>query len=447
MTQRGLQSTPPFTPRIAIIGFGMGAIGFTNALRHWTDYCHKAGGPPLQPRFTVYCADAWVGGKAAPRNRGAQFVDASHFDTMHRVARRLGIRYHQPLPDYDDSACTLPSGALVSGEECRTALQYLRHRARLALQKNPQQLDQLGAVAWINRFRSKAGLSREQCEAMRYRIPNEEGVSRFSALHYAIILTHSETPMGRMEVIGGMHQFALREMAALQAAGVDVHMNSSVRSLQIMDDKVAVYPAHDIAPTWFDYALLAIAPEHYHHINISGSSLALDYLAHLHNGRIFKTNVQTNTSNLVCATTPTYTLWRSVVQSRKNRPNTATFFHGAATNTPLTDNQMLALLGLNPNAAPIDTMAWDHSNGHTYTSVCAPQQCMPLIEGLLAPLLDRSAQSDRLFVANHATRLGCYTNDALTSGEAEAKRALRQWGYDVPLHYRAAALATFGFVP
>lgn len=447
MTRRGIQSAPPFTPSIAIIGFGMAAIGFTNTLRHYREYCTDGGGPPLLPQFTIYCADKWLGGKAAPMNRGAQFVDATHFDTMHRVARRLGIKYHPPLPDYDDSPLTLPSGSIVSGADCRSALQFLRHRARLALQKNAYALDQQGAVAWLHRFRRKSGLTREQCEAMRYRIPNEEGVSRFSALQYAIILTHSETPMARLEPVGGIHQFALREAAALQTIGATIHLETPVRALQITANKVGGFPGTDICPTWTDYAALMIAPEHYRNISITGSALPLHYLADLQNGRIFKTNIPTRNANIACATTATYTLWRSIVQSRRQRPNTATFFHGAATNTPLTDNQMLAMLGLRPNAAPVDTMAWDGSNGHTYTSVCAPGQCAPLIENLLIPLLDGTAPSDRLFVANHATRLGCYTNDALASGEAEAKRALRQWGYSVPLNYRAAALATFGFVP
>jgi DNA-directed RNA polymerase sigma subunit (sigma70/sigma32) len=419
-------------PRIAILGFGAAGMGVSHYLRlphlisNTSDY--------FQPAITVFEGLSWPGGKIAPQNLGAQFADAFQFEPVTSMIQRLNLNTHS-VPDYDQADYLTREGVLMKGVDFILALQTLRGAAREALRTQSwEDLDQFGAVDFILELHRSGKITAIQKEAMLSRLGFEEGTTDISSLSFAINLSKSLTPMPRLEIEGGFYRLPQAEMLALMAAGGEVHLNTPIERVDVREKGVRVYfnrgGLH--ASEDFDFAVVALSPEHLSSVDIRGSRIPFEILSRLKPARIRKTN-------LIVSETPPgheiathrYAKWFS------NQPKPAvTFFSGWDGGDPLSLEEMvdLAFEGKLPvELAKVDYRNWDGrpiENGisHAYTTIPTPGQGLAITRLAREQFFEGRYDSDPLRFANHVLGLGCYVRDGALAGEWAAISILRSLG-------------------
>jgi len=376
------EGAPVFRPRIAVIGFGMAGIGATNALRNSRLFSDDP--RAFRPEITVFEGMNRVGGKVAPNNLGAQFVDAEDFYPIDRLIQNLGLKTSALRGDYDSAPYITRSGEMISGVAFSRSLRLVRQAAREALRtKSWEELDRESAADFI---RSLGGgnkpLDPPEVEAMISRLGFEEGTLNVSTLSFAINLAKSETPMDRFEVVGGLHSLAEAERAAVEAAGGRVLLGHPVRGLQLMEGGMKVLFQRDGNPAEeiFDYAVLALAPEHLRGLEVQGTQMPIQSVAALTPAHIRKTNLRSNLAlpNSERAT-PRFAMWFSPDPARDDGRQMVTFFHGWNGEKPLHPGEMIREAygsGDHDAAVGFDSQIWDGSpqDGipHFYTTMPEP---------------------------------------------------------------------------
>jgi len=428
-------------PRIAVIGFGMAGVGATNALRNFRLFSDDARG--FQPQITVFEGMGRVGGKAAPNNMGAQFIDRTHFYPIDRLVQNLGLEPTALREDYDSAPFQLRSGELISGARFSRALRTLRQAARVALDEGKwERLDQQGAVDFIQRLgRANGPLDAEEVEAMIARLGFEEGTLNVSMLSYAINLAKSETPMQRYELVGGLSRIAEAEAEAVRSSGGQIHLRHPVHGLRLLDNGLQVFFSRDGIGVQenFDYGILALAPEHLRRLEVMGSEMPIAAVGRLTPAHIVKTNMRSTLPNPKTErATASYAMWFSPDLSRPNHRPMVTFFHGWNGEPMLGPSQMIgeAFGDKDPDAAvDIESHNWNGSllDGipHSYTTMPEPGRGYEMVRFAMDQYFKGRYDAERLRVANHVLGLGCYIRDAALSGEWAAISLLRGMGMDV----------------
>ncbi|MCE9625051.1 MAG: sigma-70 family RNA polymerase sigma factor [Deltaproteobacteria bacterium] len=436
---------PVFRPRIAVIGFGMAGIGATNALRNSRLFSDDP--RAFRPEITVFEGMNRVGGKVAPNNLGAQFVDAEDFYPIDRLIQNLGLKTSALRGDYDSAPYITRSGEMISGAVFSRSLRLVRQAAREALRtKSWEELDRESAVDFIRGLGgNNKPLDAHEVEAMISRLGFEEGTLNVSTLSFAINLAKSETPMDRFEVVGGLHRLAEAEREAVEAGGGRVLLGHPVRGLELMQDGMKVLFQRDGNPAEevFDYAVLALAPEHLKGLEVQGTQMPIQAVGALTPAHIRKTNLR---SNLALPhserATPRFAMWFSPDPGRDDGRQMVTFFHGWNGEKPLHPGEMIreAYGSADPDAVVgFDSQIWDgHPQDgipHFYTTMPEPGKGYDMVRFAMDQYFEGRYDGERLKVANHVLGLGCYIRDAALSGEWAAISLMRGMGMDVRRAY------------
>ncbi len=427
-------------PRIAVIGFGMAGVGATNALRNYRLFSEDP--RDFHPEITVFEGMNRVGGKVAPDNLGAQFIDRAHFYPIDRLIRDLGLEAGPLRADYDAAPFVTRSGVSMSGAQFSQALRLVRQAAREALRTRPwEELDRQGAVGFIRGLGERNGpLDAAEVDAMISRLGFEEGTLDVSLLSFAVNLAKSETPMERYEIAGGLHRLPEAERRAVEAAGGRVLVGHSVRGIELMADGLKVFFNRDgaLLEERFDYGILALAPEHLRRVEVSGTRMPLGALARLEPAHIVKSNLRSNLPAPEAERAAArYALWLSPDERRPGIPMT-TFFHGWNGEPRLTPGEMIReAYGVRDPEAVVDfaSQAWDgrlqDGIAHFYTTMPQPGRGLEALRFAMDQYFAGRYDGERLKAANHVLGLGCYIRDAALSGEWAAVSLLRGMGMDV----------------
>lgn len=428
------------TPKIAVIGFGMSGIAFTNALRHAESFAAEAS--RLSPRITVFESMPRVGGKMAPLNMGAQFIDERNFYPVYGpngLVERLKLKTYAPRSDYDTCDYVDRSGSVLGGERFVECLGILRDSARQALRDVPwRDLDGTSALEFIADHLKRGVFSALDAEAMAARLGFEEGTRDISLLSWAINLVKSDSPMRRLELVGGFHGLAEAERRELSVAGHRVLTDTAVLRVEVTEKCVWVGFEQDGVDheAVFDHALLAVAPEHYGKIAIRGVKTPWETISGLKPATITKTNLGFKGSFPDLAT-PRFAKWNDTggTTSDETRVN---FFHGWEGERALTEGEIIAhAAGGNPpcGVAFYRSQTWDGSpvegTPHAYTTMPRPGRGFDVVNLALKLYYDGSYDGERLRFANQVLGLGCYTRDSALSGEWAAVSLMRSLGFDV----------------
>ncbi|MFO1464619.1 MAG: sigma-70 family RNA polymerase sigma factor [bacterium] len=440
------ESRPALRPRIAILGFGMAGVGAANALRNAGLFTRDP--RDFRPQITVFEGMNRVGGKAAPDNLGAQFVDRTHFYPIDRLIAEHGLATTAPREDYDAAAFVTRSGVTISGHRFSRALRALRQAAREALRRrNWEELDRESAVDFIRRMGDDRGpLDSEEVEAMVSRLGFEEGTLNVSMLSFAINLAKSETPMERYEVVGGIRQIAEAEARAVETEGGRVLLGSPVRGIQVLRDGLKVFfdQAGKAQEEVFDYGILALAPEHLRRFEVMGSAMPIDAVGRLTPAHIVKSNLR---STLPMPeqerATARFAMWFTPDPLRPDRKPMVTFFHGWNGEPMLSPAEMVreAFGPGDPEAVvQFDSQIWDGRSqdgiSHYYTTMPEPGRGLAMLRFAMDQYFEGRYDGERLKVANHVLGLGCYIRDAALSGEWAAISLMRGMGLDVRLDFQ-----------
>lgn len=438
---RAEASAAPFTPRIAVIGFGMAGVGATNALRN--SHLFSEGTRDFRPEITVFEGMSRTGGKVAPDNLGAQFIDARNFYPIDRLVANLGLQSGPLRGDYDSAPFITRSGEWMSGHRFSQSLRLLRQAAREALRtRSWDELDKMSAADFIRDLGRREGpLEGAEVEAMVSRLGFEEGTLNVSMLSFAVNLAKSETPMERYEISGGLHRIPEAERGAIEAAGGRVLLGHPVHGVDLMQDGLRVLFSHEgvAREERFDYGILALAPEHLRRVEVSGSSMPIASVASLEPAHIVKTNIR---SNLVLPeqerATARFALWFSPDHKRPERGPMATFFHGWNGEPMLRPGEMVSeAYGLRDPEAYVgfESQIWDGrpQDGipHFYTTMPSPGRGMEMVRFAMDQYFEGRYDAERLKLASHVLGLGCYIRDAALSGEWSAISLMRGMGMDV----------------
>jgi hypothetical protein len=428
------------TPNIAVIGFGMAGIAFTNALRHAESFAADAS--RWAPRITVFESMPRVGGKMAPLNMGAQFIDERNFYPVYGpngLVERLALKTYAPRPDYDICDYVGRSGSVLRGERFMECLSILRDSARQALRDVPwRDLDQASALDFIADHLKRGIFSALDAEAMAARLGFEEGTCDISLLSWAINLVKSDSPMRRLELVGGFHGLAEAERRELSAAGHLILTDTAVERVEVTEKCVLVGFKHGgpDREAVFDHALLAVAPEHYGKIAIRGAKIPWKTISCLKPAAITKTNLRFSGISPEIAT-PRFAKWNDAggKTSDETRVN---FFHGWEGERALTEREIIAhAAGGNPSGgvAFYRSQTWDGSpvegTPHAYTTMPRPGLGFEVVNLALKLYCDGTYDGERLRFANQVLGLGCYTRDSALSGEWAAVSLMRSLGLDV----------------
>ncbi|MCC6273573.1 MAG: sigma-70 family RNA polymerase sigma factor, partial [Deltaproteobacteria bacterium] len=421
-------------PRIAVIGFGMAGVGATNALRNYRLFSEDP--RDFRPEITVFEGMSRVGGKVAPDNLGAQFIDRSRFYPIDRLIRDLGLEVGPLRADYDSASFVDRSGVSMSGAQFSQALRLVRQAAREALRTRPwEELDRQGAVDFIRGLGGRNGpLDAAEVEAMVSRLGFEEGTLDVSLLSFAINLAKSETPMERYEIVGGLHRLPEAEGRAVEAAGGRVLLGHPVRGVEQMADGLKVFFNRDgaLREERFDYGILALAPEHLRRVEVGGTQMPLDALARLEPAHIVKSNLRSNLPAPEAERAGSrYAMWLSPDERRPGSPMT-TFFHGWNGEPRLTPGEMIReAYGVRDPEAVVEfaSQAWDgrlqDGIAHFYTTMPQPGRGLEALRFAMDQYFAGRYDGERLKAANHVLGLGCYIRDAALSGEWAAVSLLR----------------------
>lgn len=431
---------PAFNPRIAIVGFGMAGVGAANALRN--SRLFTASAREFSPRITVFEGMNRVGGKVAPQNLGAQFLDATDFYPLDRLIREHGVETTPLREDYDAAPFVDPSGTTLSGFQFSQALRILRQSASEAIQrKSWEELDRQSAVDFIRYLgRQNGPLSSEEVEAMVARLGFEEGTKDVSALSFAVNLAKSRTPMPRYEIVGGIHRLVEAERSAVLAAGGEVRLGTPVRGAQAMADGVMLSFNEGGLPRseTFDYAILAMAPEHFRGFEVSGTAMPIEALTRLEPAHIRKTNLRSLMAPPTAeVANPRFARWNSPDPLNPRLPM-VTFFHGWNGEPPLTPREMIREAYAREDGETVlqyIEQIWDGrpQDGipHYYTTMPQPGTGYAVARFAVDQYFDGRYDAERLRVANHTLGLGCYVRDGALAGELAARSIMRGAGFDV----------------
>jgi hypothetical protein len=428
-------------PSIAVVGFGMSGLGFTHALRNAPLFAEVP--DRFRPEIAVFEAGPHLGGKVAPRNLGAQFLDADYFYPLNRIVEDLKVKTHPPRPDYDLAPFALRSGRIMEGRQFAEALQRLRESARLILHRGDwENLDQRGAVDLIRDLQSQGVLDEEECEAMEARLLFEEGTREISALSFAINLAKSRSPMERIEVIGGLHRLVEAEKESLLQFGARILTATCVRRVEVLEKGVRLFfeKEEGLFHEDFDFTLLAVSPEHYAGIEISGARFPFEIFSRMRPARITKTNLRfRGTLESREIANHRFAMWSSPPEGDLFKEPVVTFFHGWEGTKPLKVRRMRdEVLGRkDPHRLhAVETRTWDgEARGggvpHGYTTMPAPGQGLGVVRLALDQFLFGVYDQEPLRAANHLLGLGCYTRDAALAGEWAAISILRSLGLNI----------------
>lgn len=428
-------------PRIAVIGFGMAGVGATNALRNYRLFSEDP--RELQPEITVFEGMNRVGGKVAPDNLGAQFIDRTNFYPIDRLIENLGLEAGPMRGDYDSAPFVTRSGDLMAGEQFSRALRLLRQAAREALRTRPwEELDRQGATDFIRGLGGRNGpLDAAEVEAMVSRLGFEEGTLDVSMLSFAINLAKSETPMERYELVGGLHRLPEAERQAVEDSGGRVLLGHPVRGVEQMADGLKVFFNRDgaLLEERFDYGILALAPEHLRRVEVWGTQMPLEAVAGLEPAHIVKSNLRSNLPVPDAErATARYAMWFSPDYTRSDRRPMATFFHGWNGEPMLTPGELIReAFGLRDPDAMVgfESQIWDgrlqDGISHFYTTMPRPGRGMEMVRFAIDQYFAGRYDGERLKAANHVLGLGCYIRDAALSGEWAAVSLMRGMGMDV----------------
>ncbi|GEM_PF-4286606 len=433
------------SPTIAIVGSGAASVGITQALRNHQRFASTSA--HFKPKVTVFESSSEPGGKMAPRNLGAQFLDEEKFYPMNRILKDLGLRLHRPRVDYDQAPYQLRSGEVMSAVEFEKTLAVLRQCAAKALRSRERlrQIDHLGAIGFLHQLKNQGILSPQGVEAMISRTKFEEGTIRMSALAFAINLAHGKTPVRRVEVVGGLQKIALAEKEAVENDGGTFLLGKTVRRVEAFEEGVRLYLRDERRPLLFDYVFIAISPEHYKYLQIAGSSMPYQQFLKFMPARITKTNVLLPIGAAFPQeiATEEYARWLTpgdlvAPGDRKSpRRKAVTFFHGWEGQKRLSDQYLLREAGKKQgHYVSLESRTWDgkagHGEiGHTYTTLPLRGQAFPLYQWTKDYYVRGVYDGERIHFANHTLGLGCYTRDAALSGERAVISMLRSMGYRI----------------
>lgn len=447
------------TPRIAIVGFGMAGVGASRALRH-----HRAlADTPADfaPQITVLEGAPRVGGKAAPRNVGAQFVDSERFYPIDRLIGEHRLETHPAREDYELVHMRLKNGTVLDAEDFRVALEVVRREllAQLTPEEAPA-LDDVGLMQFLDRLEKRGLLDADGVAAMRARARLEEGKTELSSLYYALTFAKSETPMQRREIVGGVHAIPLAEKLVLERSGARVLVGARAIEVRVRGPVVRVVwqrgedDATDMGE--FDAAILALSPEHLvpKRLRVIGAPMPLAVVSRLAPARITKSNLTLHAPvRAEEHATERYALWRS--HQRQAHEVVLTFFHGWEGQTPLSLWQMLRVAVGHPDPTRLlrmESETWDgHAEGDeipaAYITQPAPGQTRPLLRLARAQYFGDTYAGSPLRVANHTLGVGGTVRDAAMAGERAVISLLRGWGYDTRpawRHFEDPEAAFFG---
>jgi hypothetical protein len=246
--------------------------------------------------------------------------------------------------------------------------------------------------------------------------------------------------MERIEVVGGLHRVVDAEGEAVRQAGGRVLTEAPVHRVVVGEGGVRVAYRHhgQQREDRFEAAVLAVAPEHLSRIDVRGSSLPLGAVSALRPAAITKTNVVVRRAPPPCErSTASYALWFSPLAEGDGGLTRLTFFHGYE-GAPILDveDMLEAAYGERDTAGvvSVDSRRWeahDRDLSHGYTTIPAPGQALPVVRLALEQFFEGRYDRERLWMANHAVGLGCYTRDAALAGEWAAVALMRACGLDV----------------
>jgi hypothetical protein len=329
----------------------------------------------------------------------------------------------------------------MSADRFLSTVATLRVRARRALTTVAwADLDRTHALTLLQGLRSDGHLDADGYVAMVARLGQEEGTTDVSALSFCINLAKGDTPMERIEVLGGLHRVVEAEGEAVRRTGGRVLTEAPVQAVVVEGGGVRVAYHHQGQPCEerFDAAVLAVAPEHLSRIEVRGSSLPLGAVAGLRPAAITKTNLVVRRAPPPSErSTASYALWFSPVHEADGGLTRLTFFHGYEGAPILEVGDMLEAaygdrdLG---GVVSVDSRRWQahgRALSHGYTTIPAPGQALAVVRLAVEQFFEGRYDRERLWIANHAVGLGCYTRDAALAGEWAAVSLMRAYGLDV----------------
>jgi hypothetical protein len=299
-------------------------------------------------------------------------------------------------------------------------------------------LDRQGAVAFIHHLLETNRLKLLQQEAFLARLGFEEGSEDISALSFAIGLAKSGSPMPRLEVEGGFYRLAEAEMSALIAAGGELRLNARVERMDVLSRGVKLYfnQGGNHGSELFDFAVLALSPEHLPHVEVNGTEIPLGRISALTPSRMNKTNliIHGEFPGREIATSR-YAKWFS------RQPQRAiTFFSGWDGAETLPVSEMIEIaFGLHQGdlaLRDVQSRTWDSRSTegreggipHGYTTLPKPGQGFEIFRLVQEQFFLGRYDKEPLKVANHVLGLGCYARDAALAGEWAAIALLRSMG-------------------
>jgi hypothetical protein len=443
-------------PRIAIIGFGMAGVGAVHALRNVARFTSTG----VQPRITIFEASTRPGGKVAPDNLGAQFLDADALYPFDRILDDLDVKTHRAREDYELVRLRLGNRSTIEAATFGHALAALRAAMSEALENSSfVDLDARTVAEVLHDLKRSGRMTDDGVAAMRQRMLLEDGTVKLSALAYALSLAKSPTPARRLEVKGGLYRVVVRERDAALEDDVTLVAHARVVEVEVgasfarVTYEAGASPAVDsrasveaVAVEEFDAAIVAVSPEHLAGIRFRGSAPPIAPLLALEPARITKSNLLLK--NPIRAdehATERYAMWfsRAAPSTRASSTTTmATFFHGWEGERPLSTVQMLkAALGVaNPSRIVRQaSRTWDASGVEHdvdavpsgYISEPRVGQCVPLLRLSRAHYFRGAHDASALKLASHALGIGGGVREAALSGEWAAVATLRSLGCDV----------------
>lgn len=241
--------------RIAIIGFSMAGVSAAQTLRHIGSFVNNQ---ISTLEVTVFEAASRAGGKCAPNNLGAQFLDAEDLYPMDWILGDLGLKTFPSRRDYEMVDLRRGKHLLLEAPTFVAALRKLRELLLEALQT--RSLAELDSHYVEQMF--DARLDAAERSAMRQRFLLEDGTTRLSALYYALSLSQARTPAARLEVQGGLYQVAEQARLRALAAGYRVCLETAIERVEVKRGRVYCWVGGERCE--FDGAILALAPEHLH---------------------------------------------------------------------------------------------------------------------------------------------------------------------------------------
>lgn len=433
----------PNQPRIAIIGGGISglfaALSLTTKLNELVTETRG-----FRPKVTLFTSD--LGGKVQPRNEGGQFVDAEKSFPLVPWIHELGIET-LVRPDYDIAKHLLPSGRNIQSDHAIELLRMHRKACRQALlHANLQALDRIPVEEFIPSLPHSRDLMPEEVEALEVRMGVEEGINtkggtlKESALSYAINMSQGESPMDRLEVVGGPYKMVETIVSTLEKYGVKIHNGVMVPRIDVMEHGVRLgYQAEgrrELLEDMFEGAILAVSPEHYSQIKISFSKpeleLPLSAISDLQPSRIIKDNaIIEYEGDLPELVHSKFASWESPLHDGKPGQRMISFFHGMDGERPMTISELMqAAFGENPpQVIESWSRTWDPALQNEvgrrdgYTTVPGVGKGIKVVKLTYRQNL-QLMHPGPLWLAAHVLGLSCYMHNAALSGFLAARALL-----------------------